>query len=40
VNQWQYLGQFAVFDAHYVHDETHERMIWKFTLRLCQNRPR
>jgi hypothetical protein len=40
VNQWQYLGLFTVIDAQYIHDGTHERMIWKFTLRLCQNRPR
>ena len=40
VNQWQYLGQFNVIEAHYVHDETRDRMIWKFTLRRSQNHPR
>jgi len=37
VNQWQYLGQFTVIDAHYIRDEFRDRMIWKFTLSHCQN---
>ena len=32
VNRWQYLGQFTVIDARYIKDESHDRMIWKFTL--------
>ena len=36
VNRWQYLGRFTVVDANYIRDNTRNRMIWKFTLRMAQ----
>lgn len=32
VNRWQYLGLFIVIDANYIRDDSHQRMVWKFTL--------
>jgi hypothetical protein len=32
VNRWQYLGDWCVTNAAYAHDESRERMVWKFTL--------
>ncbi|MGD9631530.1 MAG: hypothetical protein AB7V18_20005 [Pyrinomonadaceae bacterium] len=34
VNRWEYLGRWTVVDSRYVFDESRDRMVWKFTLRL------
>lgn len=34
VNSWEYLGMWSVSDAAYIFDESHHRMVWKFTLNL------
>lgn len=33
VNCWEFLGMWNVAEAAYIHDESHNRMVWKFTLR-------
>ena len=38
VNCWEYLGHWLVTESNYVHDETRERMVWKFILRRALDR--
>lgn len=30
--RWLFLGHWRVVDGKYIYDESHERMVWKFTL--------
>jgi hypothetical protein len=32
VNRWEFLGFWCVVDSDYIHDESRERMVWKFML--------
>lgn len=33
VNRWEFLGYWTVIGSSYVFDESHRRMVWKFTLK-------
>jgi len=32
VGRWEFLGYWRVLDGEYVHEESHDRMIWRFKL--------
>lgn len=34
VNRWEYLGLWQVISGQYIYDESSDRMVWKFMLKL------
>ena len=35
-NRWEYLGKWQVIASAYVREESHQRMVWRFTLRSAE----